>query len=134
MTTRNINLLVVHCSDSPDDRDIGAKEITEWHKARGWSTIGYHAVIRRDGTVELGRPEDVVGAHVEGHNANSLGVCVVGRKNFDHRQMLALMTLLKRWMNKYSIPVISVLGHYELNPGKTCPNMDMQALRKALAA
>ncbi len=130
---RQIKRLVVHCSDSPDTMDIGKKEITEWHKQRGFDTIGYHAVCRRDGTIETGRPEETIGAHVQGHNSDSLGVCVVGRKDFSPAQMLALITLLRGWMRKYNIAPQNVLGHYELDKGKSCPNLKMSEVRKSIA-
>ena len=131
---RAIKRIVVHCSDSPDSQDIGAKEITQWHLARGFATIGYHAVVRRDGTIEIGRPEDQIGAHVEGHNSDSLGVCIVGRKDFSPAQMLAVITLVRSWMRKYGIAPQAVLGHYELDThGKTCPNLQMIAFRKSIA-
>jgi len=130
---RPVHTLIIHCSDSPDTQDIGRKEITAWHKARGFKTIGYHAVIRRDGSIETGRPEEEMGAHVEGHNTGSLGVCVVGRKDFSPAQMLALITLVRSWMRKYKLGAQDVKGHYEFNSGKSCPNMDANAIRKAVS-
>ena len=142
-----IKKIIVHCSDSPDAYDIGVKEIKQWHtdpvpKGRGWSDIGYQYVIRRNGTVEIGRAHNgdsvlegkEIGAHTLGQNSDSLGICVVGRKDFDYRQLLALVTLVKTLMKKYSIPFSAVYGHYEFEKGKTCPNMDITLLRKALAA
>lgn len=130
---RKISRICVHCSDSPDTQDIGLKEITAWHVARGFKTAGYHAIVRRSGAIEIGRPESEIGAHVQGHNADTLGVCVVGRKDFTPAQMIALITLVRSWMRKYGIPVERVLGHYELDKGKTCPNLPMPAVRKSLA-
>jgi N-acetylmuramoyl-L-alanine amidase len=62
---RKINWLVIHTAATRPSMDIGAKEIRRWHKAKGWSDIGYHYVIRRDGRVEKGRPDARVGAHVK---------------------------------------------------------------------
>ena len=76
---RKINEIILHCSATPASMDIGAKEIRDWHvNGNHWRDIGYHWVIRRDGTVEKGRPEYQVGAHCLNHNANSIGVCMVG--------------------------------------------------------
>jgi len=130
---RQIRRIVIHCSDSADSQDIGRDEITAWHRARGFATIGYHSCIRRSGAIEIGRPESEIGAHVQGHNADTLGVCVVGRKDFTPAQMLALVTLVRSWMRKYNIPADKVLGHYELDSGKSCPNLKMSDVRKALA-
>ena len=74
----SVRFIAVHCAATPPDLDIGAKEIREWHKARGWDEIGYHYFIRREGTVEAGRPLDSQGAHVVGHNHEAVGICLVG--------------------------------------------------------
>jgi hypothetical protein len=134
---RRIDALIVHCSDSPDERDIGRAEIEEWHRTRFAGVdidgvrvhVGYHYIIRRDGTVEVGRPEKYVGAHVAGHNANSIGICWIGRSHIDPRQKEALLTLLYALMNKYALTEKKVYGHKEFNPGKTCPNLDMNSIR-----
>lgn len=127
---RKIDAIIVHCSDSPDDRDIGAKEITQWHKERGFRTIGYHWVIRRDGTVEAGRDEFYAGAHVEGHNAHSIGICLVGRMYFNVKQTAALSRLLKRLLEKYKLAADDVYGHRDFNKHKTCPNIPTDTLRE----
>jgi hypothetical protein len=72
------DLIVVHCSATGPAADIGVAQITQWHKQRGFDTVGYHYVIRRNGTLETGRRESEIGAHVRGHNANSIGVCLAG--------------------------------------------------------
>ena len=72
--------LVVHCADTPEDMDIGAEKIREWHtKERGWDDIGYHWVIKRDGTLEAGRAINMQGAHAKAVNGSSIGCCLVGR-------------------------------------------------------
>ena len=68
LSADSIRYLVVHCAATPPEMDIGAKEIDLWHRQRGWSGIGYHFVIRRDGRVEAGRPLDRPGAHAQGFN------------------------------------------------------------------
>lgn len=131
---RTINLIVVHCSATPATADIGVKELTQWHRERGFRTIGYHWVIRRDGTVEAGRPEAETGAHVEGYNANSIGVCMVGgvakdaktvEENFTAAQFGALASTLYGLLHRY--PEALVCGHRDLSPdknrdGKITPN------------
>jgi hypothetical protein len=83
MTNRSkTNWIVLHCSATRASQvNIGAKDIRRWHKDKGWADIGYHYVIKRDGTLEKGRALDAVGAHVEGHNSDSVGVCLVGGLN-----------------------------------------------------
>lgn len=135
---RIINLIVVHCSATKPTMDIGVAEIRQWHtdpppKGRGWNDIGYHFVIRREGAVEKGRPIDTVGAHVEGHNANSIGICLVGgidakgkpESNFLPEQWKALEHLLVALTLKY--PNVRICGHRDLNPGKDCPSFSVPA-------
>jgi N-acetyl-anhydromuramyl-L-alanine amidase AmpD len=126
--------LVVHCAATPPAADIGAKEIRQWHRGRGFTDIGYHYVIRRDGTLETGRPENVVGAHVQGYNSTSIGICLVGgvdqknvpQDNFTPAQFAALAELLRGLAAKH--PRASVRGHRDF-PGvkKACPSFDVNA-------
>lgn len=132
---RDINKIVIHCSDSPDSMDIGFKEINQWHKERGWLdkksniSCGYHYIVRRNGKVEVGRPEGSVGSHAYGHNRMSIGICWVGRGQLTPKQDKALKKLVRDIRKKYSLPLSKVKGHYELNSGKTCPNFDMNEFR-----
>ena len=76
---RAIEKLIIHCSATPRNKDFTAEDIRDWHvKGNGWSDIGYHFVIRLDGLIEFGRMVDRYGAHVKGHNLNSLGICYIG--------------------------------------------------------
>lgn len=75
---RKINQIIVHCSATPEGKNFNANDIDRWHKERGFDCIGYHYVIDLDGTIEKGRPIEKVGAHVKGHNSNSIGVCYIG--------------------------------------------------------
>jgi N-acetylmuramoyl-L-alanine amidase len=130
-----VEFLVVHCSATPADMDIGVKEIRKWHLQRGFAEIGYHYVIRRDGRVELGRPENQPGAHAAGYNLHSLGICLVGglkkgttkaENNFTPKQFVVLRTCLETLKEKY--PDAEILGHRDL-PGvnKACPSFDVRA-------
>lgn len=121
------NYIIVHCSDTPTSMDIGAAEIREWHiQERGWSDIGYHYVIRRNGEVEHGRDEDVVGSHVKGFNSNSIGICMVGGRygnnNFTVPQFTSLTNLVKNLVKKYHN--VEVVGHRDLAVGKECPSFN----------
>lgn len=119
---RRTDYIVVHCSATPPSSDIGVDEIREWHKRNGWSDIGYHAVIRRDGEIEFGRPFDAIGAHVQGQNARSVGVCLVGgvnaagksENNFTEEQFESLVAIVE--MLKRAYPLADVLGHRDLSP------------------
>ncbi len=124
LNAEDIELLIVHCSATPDTKDIGASEIHKMHLNFGWDGIGYHKVIRRDGQVENGRPEFWVGAHVKGINNKSLGVCLIGDRKFTKNQFLSLKIVLKDWRKKY--PLASILGHCNsTKTDKTCPNFNV---------
>lgn len=75
---RVINHIVVHCTATKEHQEVSAADIDRWHKQRGWSGIGYHYVVKLDGTVEKGRSDSQIGAHVKGHNTDSIGVVYVG--------------------------------------------------------
>jgi N-acetylmuramoyl-L-alanine amidase len=118
------DLIVIHCSATRPAQDTGVGEITHWHIQRGFDTVGYHYVIRRNGELETGRPETAVGAHVRGHNANSLGICLAGginvhdkpENNFTAEQFATLKRLLAQLKERY--PNARVLGHRDLSPDK----------------
>jgi N-acetylmuramoyl-L-alanine amidase len=126
--------IVVHCSDTPDDREVTAQKIhEEWHIGeRGWDGIGYHAIVERSGFVENGRPWYWRGAHVAGHNKNSLGICLIGRSEFTHGQLQSARVWIRSRMRRFGIDKANVVGHYELDSGKTCPNIDMDWFRSTL--
>lgn len=138
--TRHISRIVVHCTATPEGRDVSAADVDQWHRARGWNGIGYHALIRLDGTVEPGRPLARQGAHVRGHNHDSLGVVYAG--GVDERlapkdtrtpeQIAALFNVVTDWQRRFDVPVRRVRGHYELDPGKACPSFDMDRFRATL--
>lgn len=110
--------------------DIGAAEIERWHRARGFFGIGYHYVIRRNGQLEKGRPLEKVGAHAEGHNANSIGICLVGgidekgkpQNNFTDAQWTELKRLVSELTEKYR--VLKIIGHNEV-ANKACPSFSV---------
>ncbi len=122
----HISYLVVHCSDSPNDRDsVNAEEIHKWHLERGFDGIGYHFVILRNGMVEAGRPVYWKGAHAEKVNNKSIGICLVGKDRFTELQFKELKKLLLLLKNNY--PTAEVRGHREFDKNKTCPNFDVVA-------
>ena len=115
----NIKYLVIHCSDT--DENDSALDIHKLHLSFGWDGIGYHKVIKRDGIIENGRPEYWVGAHVYKYNHMSLGVCLIGKSNFNNLQLSSLYTVIKNWKMKY--PIAKIIGHNEFEyTNKSCPN------------
>lgn len=130
----NIKYLIVHCTATARGKDFTAADVDRWHRQQGWDMIGYHYLVRLDGTIEKGRPETMQGAHCKGYNYQSLGICYVGgldaqgRRPEDTRttaQVAALGALLKRLRRKY--PKARIVGHHNLNPGKACPSFDARA-------
>lgn len=135
MKPADVKFLVVHCAATPADMDIGVAEIDRWHKAKGWKGVGYHYVIRRDGTIEKGRQDDEQGAHEPRVNDRSLGICLVGglspdghsgENNFTGLQMTMLRTLLNK-LKVGDYRTAEVLGHRDI-PGvkKDCPSFDVR--------
>lgn len=127
---RNIKMIIVHCSATPEGKDFTVSQIRQWHLQRGFSDIGYHYVIYRDGTVHTGRAESVSGAHCTGYNTISIGVCYIGGCGSDGRtpkdtrtvaQKAALIKLLKELKAKY--PKATIHGHREF-ANKACPSFD----------
>lgn len=133
---RRITMLVVHCSAVRPYQTSSAADIDKWHKRRvtrsgeHWKGIGYHFVVRRDGTVEKGRPVEERGAHCYPHNKYSIGICYEGGldvsgKAVDTRtpeQKQALRELLKELHERF--PRAIILGHRDLAPGRDCPCFD----------
>jgi len=129
-TMRTINEIIVHCSATPEGKDFTIADIDRWHRQRGFTKIGYHYVIYRDGTIHVGRNESEVGAHCLGHNQNSIGICYIGGLSSDGKtpkdtrtdaQKKALTTLLQALKKKY--PSASIHGHRDFAK-KACPSFD----------
>lgn len=127
---RNIKELIVHCSATPEGKDFTVADIRKWHLARGFSDVGYHYVIYRDGSIHLGRNESVSGAHCTGHNTISIGICYIGglasngKTPKDTRtpaQKAALLKLLKELKAKY--PKAKIHSHKDF-ANKACPSFD----------
>ena len=126
---RIITMIVIHCSAVRPDQTSSAAQIDTWHRRDNhWKFgIGYHYVIRRDGTIESGRPEWMVGAHCKNHNAHSIGVCYEGGLDIrgqpddtrTENQKAAMRWLLRQLHRSY--PKAVILGHHDLNPQKDCP-------------
>lgn len=123
--------IFVHCSATPPTMDIGVETIRHWHLAQGWLDVGYHFIIKRDGTVEEGRPQGVVGSHVQGWNKVSVGICLIGgvdakqkyEANFTPAQMSKLTELIAHLKVQY--PKAEIKAHHDV-AAKACPSFDLQ--------
>lgn len=134
-----VTTIFVHCSATRPEWLSGSplsekiKEFARWHKAKGWGTIGYHHVIDRDGTVGVGRDENMPGAHVAGHNTGSIGICLVGghgsnendhfRDHYTAEQEAALLRLIEEIKTRADIKFVR--GHNEV-AAKACPGFNVQ--------
>lgn len=157
VSLRQINKIILHCSDSEwGDAAI----IDKWHRERGWQSCGYHFVIlngcrtydcysndlynkQEIGLVEDGRPVEIIGAHVgdytkngvlyPGMNKDSIGVCLIGVKDFHPDQMSSAVDFVYGLTKEYNVEIHNVQGHYETPSGqaqgKTCPNFNLSWFR-----
>lgn len=129
-TRAETTAIFVHCSATKPSMDIGVREIRQWHKEQGWLDVGYHFIIRRDGTVEEGRPVEAVGSHVKDWNSVSVGVCLVGgidssgkfEANFTKEQMDSLEIKLEELQDMY--PDAALKAHHDVAP-KACPSFNL---------
>lgn len=129
---RRINEIIVHCSATPEGKDYTIGEITKWHKAKGYKTIGYHYVIYRDGSIHKGRKFEDEGAHCIGHNQNSIGICYIGGLDTDGKtakdtrtpeQKQSLLKLLEALTLIFPETKGHVHGHRDF-AAKACPSFD----------
>lgn len=132
-TARAIRELIWHCAATPEGRDFTVADIRAWHKQRGWSDIGYHFVVYRDGRIMLGRPIGQIGSHVAGRNIGTIGACYVGGVSSDGKRAVDTRTGPQRgamlWLTEQLIakfPTIQkVSGHNEY-AAKACPSFDVR--------
>ena len=128
----NIHTIVIHYSATYPDQDITRATVDRWHRERGFREIGYHWFIRRDGTLEEGRPEGTLGAHVRGHNSGTIGICWagglerasgpnVGVWNPTEAQEATMVQLI-RDIQKRHPSATRVVGHKDLVPTE-CPGL-----------
>lgn len=120
--SRAMHTIVVHCSATKEGKNYTSEDIKKWHLQRGFNDIGYHFIIKLDGTIEIGRPLNKIGAHVAGNNTGSIGICYIGgissnNKSKDTRTtqqkqaLKDLITVLKTTLN-----INTVLGHRDYSP------------------
>ena len=137
ITRQSTDTIVIHCAATKPTMDVGVEEITDWHKQRGFDTIGYHYVIRRSGQIEEGRSDELEGAHAVRVNGTSIGICLVGgvtqddhtipEDNFTKEQWAELNILLEELIHTF--PEVKVIGHNQISH-KDCPSFDVQTYLK----
>jgi N-acetylmuramoyl-L-alanine amidase len=131
---RTISKIIVHCTATPEGRDVTVADIDRWHRQRGFRCIGYHYVIYLDGSVHQGRPISEIGAHCLGQNNHSIGICYVGGLAKDGKtakdtrtdaQKAALVKLITELRRQF--PNATLHGHREF-ANKACPCFDVTEL------
>lgn len=164
---RKINHIVIHCAATPDGKAITVQDIDAMHKQRGFKRdsqavrsfntdlkyIGYHYFIEVDGAIRPGRHIEEIGAHVQGNNSKSIGICMAGTDKFTKAQWDSLRACIVGLaadisgrqvmhvgtaMQAYSDMGISIKGHRDYSPDlngdgqitrnewiKTCPGFDV---------
>lgn len=127
---RTITEIIVHCSATPEGKDFTVDDIRKWHRQRGFTDVGYHYIVYRNGHVIDGRDVDLVGAHCTNHNAHSIGVCYIGGMDAANRnpkdtrtlaQKAALLSLLVDLKKIYY--GAKIYGHRDF-ANKACPSFD----------
>ena len=126
---RKIDLIVVHCAATRPSQNITIDDIARWHAERGFNGVGYHYLIRRDGTVQKGRQDNMAGAHVAGYNANTIGICMAGginnnmqpEANYTKAQWAALAALVDKVRRAYGVPLDRILGHCDMPRNQGVP-------------
>ena len=132
---KKTEMIVVHCAATKPSMDIGYKEIRKWHvEDNGWDDVGYHYIIKRDGTVEVARAEAFQGAHAPAVNSKSIAICLVGgmaedgdaENNFTLEQFLSLKDLIKKI--KITNPnIVEIIGHCDVQENKpNCPGFNLK--------
>lgn len=128
---REILEIILHCSATAEGKDFHAKDIDRWHRNKGWDCIGYNYVVDLDGTIEIGRHINKIGAHTVGHNQKSIGICYIGGLASDGKtakdtrteaQITAMHELVDELKKLY--PRAFVFCHNQFD-NKACPSFKM---------
>jgi len=132
-TMRSINYIIIHCTATPEGREHDVEDIRRWHKAKGWSDIGYHYLIKIDGTIEPGRSVEIPGAHARGFNHDSIGIVYVGGMDSDMKAPKDTRTSAQKqsfgqllWALKEEFPNAKIIGHRDVST-KACPSFDAKS-------
>lgn len=120
---RELDTIVIHCSATYPNQDYGVKEIREMHLKKGWSDIGYHFVVQQDGSTQVGRPIEKIGAHVRGNNSKTVGICYIGglddkgkaKDTRTDKQKESLLKTIKELIEIYPT-ITKVVGHRDYSP------------------
>lgn len=124
-TEREVNKVFIHCSASDYDYHDDINVIRKWHLKRGWQDVGYHFFIKRDGTIQTGRPLYMIPSSQKGYNKGSISICLHGNKKFTTRQFWSLKILC--YLLDENFVSLTFHGHKEVSI-KSCPNFDYERI------
>jgi hypothetical protein len=120
------NKITIHCTDTKNGEEVLLSDIRKWHRARGFIDIGYHFVIQPDGSREIGRDINCIGAHVHGANDGNVGIALCGKTKFTKEQFYRLKETIDYLMQFHKVDRACIFCHYQfssaISQGKTCPN------------
>lgn len=125
-----ITEIIIHCSDSDNPNHDNIEVIRAWHKEKGFSNVGYHFFIKKDGIIQPGRATNQIGAHCTTKNLVSIGICLSGRHEFTDDQFYSAYLLIKKLAENYNILKKNILPHNYYNSNKTCPNFPLENIWK----
>ena len=129
---RKVSKVIIHCSATRPTMDIDVETVRGWHLKNGWKDVGYHFFIKRNGNIEVGRPLTEVGAHTQGQNTGSIGICYAGGVAEDNKtpednrtdaQKASLRLLTKALSEVFK--GVTFHGHREF-AAKACPSFDVK--------
>ena len=130
MQMRKVNKVIIHCTLTPEGRDVDFETIKKWHTDKGWRDIGYHYVIGLNGEIWKGRDLELAGSHCRGHNADSIGIAYVGgcdkkmkpKDTLNEAQYMSLIRLISILWKYYKF---TIHGHNEFS-NKACPSFNVK--------
>ena len=134
---REIKTITIHCSDSDIIAHDNIAVIKAWHtdpppNGRGWKDVGYHFFIRQNGTIEVGRPISIIPCSAKNHNANTVAICLSGRKDFSLLQFKSAAKLCQDLLDIFGINRKNIFPHNYFNPNKSCPNFNIEYIVKLI--
>ena len=125
------NKIVLHNADASS---CTIEDVNDWHLANGWTMVGYHFLVRKDGSVYRGRPENAQGSHCPGANTSSIGICFEGKymeETMPSEQYEAGLELITYLFDKYG--TLAIYGHKDLYstdcPGTNFPLNDFKNMK-----
>ena len=123
---RYVDEIIIHCTASDYPYHDNVESVFQWHvRENGWSDIGYHYLITKDGKIHSCRPVERIGAHCFGRNAHSIGVCLTGKTVFSDKQFRSLKRQIAALCDAHSISPDKVYPHSKF-ANKKCPNFDIK--------